>query len=408
MKIGYAQAVITPRIDPHRPAFLAGFERNRRAKAVHDDLWVRALALVQPGVGGAEPTCLVLAALDLIGFGRQRCLAVEARLQNACQALGLPVAQLLLACTHVHHAPDTIGFWGPDELTSGVDPDYLAFVEQQCLETSLKALQNLQPAAALRAAAVEVPGVAKNQRDPGIVDIELTCLQFSGAGGPLASVMIFPCHPEGVDPEGTTITSDYPHFLRAAVEAATGAPCLFFSGALGGMMSPDLPERSFAATERMGEQLAAAGLQALAGAESFEPWVRVRRRIFTTRLANPLFQAAVQVGLLPDTANAAGEITTETNLVQLGPAWLVSVPGELLPKLGLEIKALLGRSGPCRFPAVIGLANDELGYILPEAEYIYPDDPLDPQGHYEETMSVGAEIGTQLVQNVRAMLEVGT
>lgn len=33
--------------------------------------------------------------------------------------------------------------------------------------------------------------------------------------------------------------------MRRTVEADTGAPCIFFAGALGGMMTPDLVEFSF-------------------------------------------------------------------------------------------------------------------------------------------------------------------
>ena len=63
LAIGYAQATITPALA--RPVFLAGFGRNRRAASVHDDLYVRALALREGDV------TVVLAAVDLIGLARQ-------------------------------------------------------------------------------------------------------------------------------------------------------------------------------------------------------------------------------------------------------------------------------------------------------------------------------------------------
>lgn len=60
MKIGFARAPITPSLD--RPVFRAGFARNRRATAVHDDVEVRALSLAH----GQQTVALV--APDLIGF----------------------------------------------------------------------------------------------------------------------------------------------------------------------------------------------------------------------------------------------------------------------------------------------------------------------------------------------------
>src|SRR5262245_27660810 len=132
LQAGFAQRIITPGLD--RPVYLAGFGRNRRAQAVHDDLYIRALALAQ------GETRLVLAALDLIGLGRRHCLEIEHSLQVAA-----PGTRLLLACTHTHHGPDTIGLWGPDETTSGVDENYLAVLKQKTVATTLMALNQAQP-----------------------------------------------------------------------------------------------------------------------------------------------------------------------------------------------------------------------------------------------------------------------
>jgi hypothetical protein len=101
-------------------------------------------------------------------------------------------------------------------------------------------------------------------------------------------------------------------------------------------------------------------------------------------------------------------VNTETSLVQVGGVWLAGVPGELLPKLGLTIKERLRAAG-ADIAAVIGLANDELGYILPPEDFIYPANPFEPESHYEETMSVGVETGPRLLaalDNLLAGLEI--
>jgi hypothetical protein len=53
--------------------------------------------------------------------------------------------------------------------------------------------------------------------------------------------------------------------------------------------------------------------------------------------------------------------------------------------------------------AVIVLANDEIGYILPQDEYIYPENPFEPGTHYEETMSIGPETAPRLIGALRAL-----
>jgi hypothetical protein len=112
-------------------------------------------------------------------------------------------------------------------------------------------------------------------------------------------------------------------------------------------------------------------------------------------MTNPLFLLAMENGLLPDLLTHKGAVSTEANLLQVGPAWLFGVPGELLPRLGLAYKEKMRENG-AEVPAIVGLTNDELGYILPQEVYVYPDDPFEPGEHYEETMSIGSEAGPRL------------
>jgi hypothetical protein len=390
--VGYAQQAITPSLD--QTVYLAGFGQNRTAESVHDDLYVRALALVH------SDTRLVVAALDLIGLGRQHCQEVEGRINEKA-----PGTQLMLSCTHTHHGPDTIGLWGPDMSTSGVDPEYLAGLKDKVVATALAALDQLRPAF-MRSTSLPVTGVVKNARDPEILDQELTCLQFCHmeTSAPLVTWLIYPCHPEVLWEENPHITSDYVGALRRVVEGETAAPCLVVVGAIGGMMTPDVEEHSFAAAEQMGHTLARAALEALSGAQASPvEGLEHGRHAYTVPMANPLFRMAMEAGLLPNLLNDDGTITTEANLLKIGPAWLLGVPGELLPRLGLAYKAEMRQAG-AGVPAVIGLTNDELGYILPQEVYVYPDDPFEPGDHYEETMSIGPEAGPRLTAALRELI----
>ena len=399
--VGYAQQTITPSLEGGGRVYLAGFGHNRVAQTVHDDLYVRALALEQalsgPLSGG--DVRLVLAALDLIGLSRHHCLEIERRVNERA-----PGTRLILACTHTHHGPDTIGFWGRNMLSSGVDRDYIRGLKDRITETVLEALSRRRPVL-LRSGSVRVPGVARNARDPEIVDNELTCLRFcrTDGGEPLATVLIFPCHPEVLWDDNPHVTADYPGFLRRWVEAETGAPCIFFAGAIGGMMTPDVQEHTFVEAERMGETLARAAAGALSQAEA-APVGRLAHAVqtYAVPLTNPLFKFARLIGLLPRTIGLGGAVETEANLVTIGPVVLAAAPGELLPKLGLAVKAELARAGALQ-AGIIGLANDELGYILPQEDFVYPRNPLNPGEHYEETMSVGPEAGPRLLVALRGL-----
>jgi hypothetical protein len=289
-----------------------------------------------------------------------------------------------------------------------VDPSYVAVVKDKLVAIILQALEKTRPAR-IKAASRSVPGLAKNARNPEIVDDELLAAQFVGQDGkPLASLFDFPCHPEVLWEHNPHITADYPGVLRREVESATGAPCIFFAGALGGMMTPDVKDHSFEEAEHMGRTLAKAGLEALATTREIQPdAISIDKMEVEVKLTNILYKVAFARKLLPDTRNRRGEIATEVNLIRLGDLWLATIPGEMLPKLGLALKEDLREAG-ASVAGIVGLANDELGYILPEDEFRFPWNPLRPGKHYEETNSVSKKIGPILVSAVRHLISAGS
>ncbi len=389
----YSENIITPVLD--KPVYLAGFDQNRLAQSIHDDLWARALALRN------GDTCVVLIALDLIGLGREHCQAVEASVR---EAYGADV-DVLVSSSHTHFGPDTIGFWGPSPEESGVDPDYMAWLKLTIARTALTALQAESTSVQVRTASRLATGVAKNARDPEILDEEVTCVQFVDEHGTTdATLVIYPCHPEVLEPTDTVISSDYVHALRETIEEATGAPALFMPGALGGMMTPAMPDRTHDSARSMGVHIARTALDALSKAPAGPDPMTYQRQTFAIPMENPLFLAALAAGLLSNQAIENGVIMTEAGLLRIGGAWLAAVPGELLPKLGLSIKKMLLDAG-ADIAGVIGLANDELGYILPPEDFVYPENPLDPGDHYEETMSVGRDTAPRLLAALAALID---
>lgn len=388
MKIGYAQNTITPSLS--KPVFLAGFGNDRRAQTIHDDLYVRALAIQ------TEMTTLVLVALDLIGFFRSDVYEVIEKVNR-------PDIQIVIASTHTHHGPDTMGLWGPDDKTCGVDMDYMTTLKQKIADVIHASLSDLKHAS-VKWTSVHIPGLVKNARNPEILDDELTLLQFLDTDHrSLVTLFNFSCHPETLWDYNPNITADYVHFLREEAEKQTGAPCIFFAGALGGMMTPDVKDHSFEEAEFMGRKLAEDGLASLSKVESQISLISFERRIIKAKLTNILYKLAFGRKLLPDVRDKKGYITTEVNLIKIGGLWLASVPGELLPKLGLQLKAWMKEAG-AQVTGVIGLANDELGYILPVEDFKYPWNPFKPGAHYEETNSIGKDITPNVMNTLKEMV----
>src|SRR5437588_11499966 len=98
LEVGFGKAEVTP--DVHAaPVWIAGYGHNRRATGVHDPLWARAVVLRD----GKKKVALV--SVDLVGLQYPNVQNVRKRLPD--------FAYVLVASTHNHEGPDTIGLWGP-------------------------------------------------------------------------------------------------------------------------------------------------------------------------------------------------------------------------------------------------------------------------------------------------------
>ena len=88
-----------------------------------------------------------------------------------------------------------------------------------------------------------------------------------------------------------------------------------------------------------------------------------------------------------------GRIVTEMSLITIGECQILTLPGEVLPEVSFEI--LEKMKG---FPRMlVGLANDQLGYIIPP--YDFRDD------EYEESMSLGTAAAPVIQETAWRLLE---
>ena len=376
---------ITPRIDSGAPpVFLAGFEGDRRAIGVEHDLCVRALAI--SAGEGTRP--FVLAVCDLIGLVRPDTLAIRSEVAEL-------EADVVVASTHTHSGPDTIGLWGPDPATRGVDEAWLAVTRGRVADAVRAAVEAMEPAS-VRIATTTVDGVIANYRDPEIVDPQVGALAVDrrADGTAIATLANVGCHPEVLDGGSTLLSPDMAGACARALEGARGGVGFWVSGDLGGMQSPVEGPRTPEEAERKGRRCADAALAALADTpRDPDPAVRYRSDVVRLPLWNPSYRAGIAAGLLPGAVAPDGTIETEVGILDLGSSRWVCWPGEVLPRLGVESKRRLDTP----FPFFVGLANDELGYILDRDDFVEPADWDDPGDRYEESMSVGPDTGPLLL-----------
>ena len=459
LKAGAAKAVITPDVKTSK-VYMAGFGNNRVATGVHDDLYVRCVALA----AGNEN--LVMCASDLIGFFYDDVLKVREKVKAAAPE----VTAVIVASTHDHEGPDTMGLWGPTFFESGIDENYLNGLDDRIAQTAVRAARSEQPAV-LTLARDDHPLLALLQDDgrpPYVKDPYLFVMKLDSAatGQPIATVVNWSDHPETLGGKNTLITADYPHWLSEYVEQHAGGTAVFFNGSIGGLLSTlgdqvalqdsDTGEiarnDTWKKAELFGTTIGELVERALkSGEKAGVDALAVRRAVFFAPISNDHFRVGGAFGVYKgrkplytegrlDPAISEKEfpgfgklkyatghdLQTEADYIQFlvgdtPAAEIVTVPGEIYPEL---INGGIARFPSADFPEaafeptvrahlktrfqfVFGLANDELGYIIPKAEW--DDQPPwlknRPERWYGEVNSAGPEIAGAVTRHLVELIE---
>jgi len=414
---GAAKVVVTPTVneeDPSAdPVWMGGWD-IRIAEGIHDELYARSIVVRSKG------TTIAIVEVDLVGLFSADVQEIRAMVDPS-----LGIDHIIVASTHNHEGPDTMGLWGPNPFVSGVDPDYMIFVKQQvvgCIETAAQKAEEAE----LEVAHTTVPGIMKNGRDPGLVYPDLIVMRFEGGKKKtIATVLSFAGHPEALDgaPYNYLISADYLAYVYEYVENRLGGVAVFLNGALGGMITPDVEEHTFDEAERIGITLAEKAVEALEDAEVCKntnivlkkatidiplenldfrvlgsqpfPAILVRDMYTNGELDTRTMDISDWFGFpLGTMMMSIGEdLRTELNVVKIGYIEMVTIPGELLPKLGHQLTATMMTG---KYNIIIGLGNDELGYIIPQEDW-------DPN-KYEESMSVGYNTAPIIINALQALI----
>jgi len=229
LRAGAAKAVVTPDLHAGK-VYMAGFGNNRLAISVHDDLYVRCLALA------AGAVTLAMCEADLIGLFYDDVLTIRERVKQQAPE----VTHLIVACSHDHEGPDTLGLWGPTVLQSGMDERYMAWLDDKIAAPAVEAVHSLE-GARLTLGRDDSPLLALLQSDsrpPYVKEPYLFAMEVTSTGGnPIATLVNWSDHPETLGGDNTLITADYPRWLCQYVEEHGGGTAVFFNGSIGGLLS---------------------------------------------------------------------------------------------------------------------------------------------------------------------------
>jgi len=420
---------------------------------MHDDTWARAVVLDS----GDETVAMV--SLDVVGLFNIE--VQRARAEMATRYPEMHIDELVVSSTHTHEGVDTMGYWGQLYLnTDGKFPAYQAFIRSQIIDAIHDAYEGREEAK-VKMAISEPPVPIRDSRPPIVTDPGVMTAQFvrpNDGHSTIGTIVNWSNHPEAQGSNNQLVSSDFAHGARETLEAELGGTAVYFSGAVGGLQTPlgvDIPgygsDVSWERTYEIGRRVAQVAITALdhAHLEKIEG-VRAARRQFYLDSDNNALRALNARGIFDIPTFVGGESwgadpeghTDGVKVEEVGPqvstemvavalddkhddpaAVFLTVPGELSPEIevggygrpecpeadtGRPFEPVIRDQFDAEHVFVLGLGQDELGYIIPGYDFHLKSVPTDGEdgtgpvplgaleaeycgeGHYEETVSISS------------------
>jgi neutral ceramidase len=381
---------------------------------------LRAVAVVVEKPGGGK---VAVIACDVLMLTRD---LLDPGAVEVAAALQIPTANVLINCTHTHHAPSTVTVHGYNR-----DELFCRRV-QQAIVTAAKVANAKLADAAFHFRLGEESSVGQNSRlllkdgsiywvgpredavrPTGPFDPELPVLSFRGADGkPRATLFNHSTHTIGVRKPGRS-----PSFYGLAaqeLEGELGGTFLFLEGASGSTHNLGVPvaEATVRMKRAVTDALSKAAPRPVKRVAALKVPFTFKVRTFDEAKEDAAVTAYCR-NRVPKQADAYAKVfrkqravlapqqgkerTTWVQAVLIGDVAIVGVPAEFFTVLGQEIK----RRSPFRYTYVAELANDWIGYL--------PDRPAFDLGGYQTWTGLHsyAEPGTgeRVVESAVGLLE---
>ncbi len=359
-RVGVALRDVTP--DPLLPVS-GGVGPSNPVSRKEGELMVRVMVLEQDG------TRVAMVGADFLGFPATLGNRVRAAVKD------IPGENILIGASHTHSAPDCYGFPDGKGGTSS-DPKYLDRVCTLMAEAIHEAATNLQPAR-LKVATGEARGrIAYNYYAEKLYDPRCHVIQaVDAAGRPIVTLVNYAIHPEVLGSRAGVCSPDLIGPLCEHLADKAGGVAMFMNSAQGGMVTADNratdggERRDWNECVRIGELLADEALRIVTVAPVQDsPKLFCAARKVSFPVDSPLMRQLLQAlpkAIVPSGTDGGNSLTTQINLVNVGTAQIITIPGEALPNIGYYLK----RKMRGEHNLIFGLTNDAFGYILTKEDY---------------------------------------
>ncbi len=431
---GFGKAIYTPTDYLEKTYYIAGYDSNNPVKGVLDDLYARAVYLDDNrGNGG-----VVFCALDCVGISRKdindiRKLVIESGKLDKIKSINI-------ASTHTHAGIDTQGLWGEKIFKTGRDEAFTSRVKEKAAKAIIEAYESRKDGK-LYMGFAEAEDMQADVRTPETYDKNITRFRFSPEDNSGDIYIVnFASHAELL---GTTslVSADFPAYLIKEIEESVpGSEAVFFNGAIGGMVSAKEIKAVYrnkidceAYMKGFGRDLGKLALE-IDNEKEIPPVINIKSKGIAVPGANTVLILARYLKVLNNDIIRTDKrtkvcICSEVGYMEMGDkdVAVFLIPGELFPELyngefltekdsahhrKARYKKVLSQMTDCKHKFVMGLCNDELGYIVAENDFMLNDvlpyinkatDDMD-RSHYEETNSTGPETGKIILNETENLI----
>jgi len=371
LSAGFGRARLSPTVNapqdvPAQGRFrslpLAGYggRHGKPARGVHDDIYVKALALrVGDRVGVIVGTDALLIPPEV----------AERAVRQLEREAGLSREQVYLGATHTH---SSLGAWGEgkvaESFAGGFQPEVRVWFSDCIVAAVRDALGDLKPAqfGHGRFASSEF---IRNRLVGGLgkVDPEFSYAVVKQNTGKLAVLGVYGAHATVLGSDNMEFSADYPGSWERAIEQATGGMAVFLAGGVGSH-SPVPGARGLAGAEQMGQALARGLTERL-------PQTPLTNSVAFGMLGLDVTMPPLNVRLSDGIRLRpwlAGKLVPARShsflqVFRLDDSVWISTPCDFSGELALGIKDFLRVRGSSA--AVTSFNGDYVGYVIPSRYY---------------------------------------
>lgn len=430
---GFGKAVLTPTDADSGKYFIAGYDSNNPAEDVLDDMYARAVYIDDnTGRGG-----VFFCSVDAVGISRKDINDIRKIVLESDSVPSLKSINIM--ATHTHSAIDTQGLWGEKIYKSGRDERFMKFLKRKTAQAIIDAYLSRKDGK-MYYSVCKAEGMQFDCRTPDTYDDNLTKIRFEAFDGECEIHIInFASHAELMGSKTKKISADFPAYMIKEIEENNkNTNAVFFNGAIGGMISAkeikavyrheiDCEEYTKTFGKKIGEIA-----NSLTQEEEIAPVVNIKSVSVTIDAKNFVLILArlmkvINNDILRGKKRSRAYVASEVGYLELGNRQVGAflVPGELFPELftgeflsaeesatGKEAEYIpLNKVSDCKHSFVIGLCNDELGYIIPDNDFWlnkrtpYIDSAKDrfERRHYEETNSTGPDTARTILDALQSI-----